>query len=432
MNQKEKELREQLQKTLTTARDIAAKAEKEDRDFTAEEGPQVKAALDEAHGIKESLKKFEDEAEMKRALDAFGESVDLLGKSDEVPSAGVIHSAAKGSLGQQFVDSPEFKNWLKTIAPNGRIPDSTKGIQSPPLQFKGLKEFNRKALITGASETSAGALTDAQFLGLQDMGTFMRPLTIRDVITNGTTNTDAVEYVRVNTTTNAAAPVAEATATAGASGLKPESDVALAKVTATVKTIAHWLAATKRALSDAGQLRTLIDGFLRYGLEEEVEDQMMTGDGTGENFTGIANVSGVQTQAKGTDSLIVQARKARTKVLTVGRARPNAYILNPADWEKFDLLTDNEQRYYFGGPLAMGTPRLWGVPVIESEATPAGTGYVGDFRTCVLWDREQAAITVSDSHSDFFIRNMVAILAELRAAFGVFRPAAIVKLTGIV
>ena len=36
--------------------------------------------------------------------------------------------------------------------------------------------------------------------------------------------------------------------------------------------------------------------------------------------------------------------------------------------------------------------------------------------------------SVSDSHSDFFIRNLVAILAELRAAFGILKPNAIIEI----
>jgi HK97 family phage major capsid protein len=115
-------------------------------------------------------------------------------------------------------------------------------------------------------------------------------------------------------------------------------------------------------------------------------------------------------------------------VRVTGRARPTAYILNPTEWETIDLLQDNEGRYFFGGPSVLGTPRLWGLPVVESEAMTAGVGVVGDMRQCVLWDREAASIMASDSHMDFFTRNMVAILAELRAAFGIFRPAAIVEM----
>jgi HK97 family phage major capsid protein len=159
---------------------------------------------------------------------------------------------------------------------------------------------------------------------------------------------------------------------------------------------------------------------------EELEDQMLTGNGTGENFTGIYNVSGIQTQAW-SNSMLESSRKARTKLKVTGKVRPTAWAMHPNDWEDFDLLKDGEDRYYFGGPLVMGTPRLWGVPVVESEAATEGLAILGDFKMAVLWDREQANISVSVSHADFFTRNLVAILAELRAAFGVIRPAAFVE-----
>lgn len=81
----------------------------------------------------------------------------------------------------------------------------------------------------------------------------------------------------------------------------------------------------------------------------------------------------------------------------------------------------------FGGPLAMGLKTLWGLPVVESEAILQGTFYVGDMKQAVLWDRERANIRMSDSPNDYFLRNLVAILCELRAAFGVLRPSAIVR-----
>ena len=107
---------------------------------------------------------------------------------------------------------------------------------------------------------------------------------------------------------------------------------------------------------------------------------------------------------------------------------PTAYVIHPNDVEDLDLLTDNEERYYFGGPVGVGVPRLWGVPIVESEAMTEGTAMVAQWDLAVLWDREQTNLLVSDSHSDFFIRNLVAILAEMRAAFGVLRPAAFVEI----
>ena len=69
-----------------------------------------------------------------------------------------------------------------------------------------------------------------------------------------------------------------------------------------------------------------------------------------------------------------------------------------------------------------------GIPVVESESQAEGVGLLGDFAKAVLWDREQTTVTMTDSHADFFIRNLVAILAEERLAFGVTRPTAFVSL----
>jgi HK97 family phage major capsid protein len=334
------------------------------------------------------------------------------------------------SLAKTFIESDEWKAFKGKVAPNGYFADKTQFGASPAVAIDGgmlAPRSPQAALLTGASDTSAGAfVTNDIYAGLFDQGLY-RPLTIRDIVTSGSTGSDTVEYVKLTAFTNAAAPTAEASATGDTSGTKPESSMTLAKVTETVKTIAHWIPATKRALADAGQLRTLIDAFLRYGLEEELEDQMINGDGTGENFTGISNISGVQAQAWVTD-ILHTTRKARTKVRTVGRARPTAYVFHPNDWETIDLLQDNEARFYGAGPFGLSPARLWGLPVVESEGATEGVGYVGDFRKCVLWDREQGSIQVSDSHSDFFVRNMVAILAELRAAFGCVQPNALVEI----
>jgi HK97 family phage major capsid protein len=408
------------------AREIATKADNEARMLTGEERTEITRLVTEAKSRHDEVKAIDGDAELRESLNVLGRPVGELATG---PAAGPGRGV---SLGEKFTNSPEFKNWLSSVAPGGMVPDS-KGSRvgnSPPVAF-GMKD-----VITGGSVTSAGALVTPDQLGLLDgLGQFQRPLTIVDLITRGTTGTDTVEYARVTGFTNAAATVPEAT-TAGAipdpdadntAGLKPESAMLLEKKTAVVKTIAHWLPATKRALSDAAQIRTLIDNFLRYGLEEELEDQVLTGNSVGEDFEGILNTPNTQVQAFDTD-LLVTTRKARTLVRTVGRARPTAFVFHPNDNEAIDLLRDLNGQFYFGGPSSAPSAPLWGLPRVESEAMPEGTGMVADWRMAVLWDREQAAIQVSDSHADFFVRNLVAILAEMRAAFGVIRPKAFVEI----
>ncbi|MGY4902563.1 phage major capsid protein [Streptomyces sp. 900116325] len=434
MSVKTDELLEELTHHLKEAREVAAKAEAEDRDFTDAERGVLNEHMAKAKEAKSGLEKAKATNTMRQALADLGEGVELNEKAGEkrTPS-GLIVPDGKKSLGAHFTESAEFSG-LMAQAPNGGFGAKSR-VQSLPVGYK--------SLVTGTSDTSAGAFVTNDMRGLQvGLDLFQRPLRLRDVVTNGTTGSDTVEYVRITSTTNSAAPVAEATSSAAPTapggagalvnnaggGYKPESALAAAKVTTPVRTIAHWIPITKRALSDASQIRTLIDSFLRYGLEEELEDQMISGDNTGENFEGLSNVSGVQAQAWDTN-LLTTTRKARTKVRTVGRSVANAYLFNPADLEAIDLLQDNEGRFYFGGPQGVGSAAvLWGLPVIETEAVPAGTGYVGDFRKAILWDREQASITVTDSHADFFVRNLVAILAEMRAAFGVLQPSAFVEI----
>ena len=336
-------------------------------------------------------------------------------------------------LGTKFTQSPEYKAWLKQIAPNGRIPERTP-LNSPAIPFEGLeKGLKQKTLVTAGSNTSAGALVTDVRLPLVNEGLF-RPLTVRDLLTIiPVTNGDTIEYPRMNTFTNNAAPVPEANVTTftGAvgqvEGRKPESGLALEIITDHVRTIAHWIPTTTKALLDAAQIESLINTFLLYGLKEKSENMVVNGDGTGDQFLGILNTPNTQAQPFDTDMLRT-LRKARTKVKSPGRVDPTAYLMNPADWEEIDLMRDNEQRYYFGGPTAIGNPRVWGLPVIESEAVPQGIAICAAWRFAVLYDRMQGSISASNSHADFFVRNMVALLAECMEGFGIHYTKAFVEI----
>ena len=375
--------------------------------------------------------------ERETRLQSGTKSFQFPGNTPKTGDEGVVQYA---SIGHQFTEDPAFKSWVPTLlGRDGKISDNVQ-IRSPQMQtgsFLGARGVNSQALaqqmsemktlVTGLSSTSAGTFVITDARPIVDQGVWARPLAIRDMITVLPTTSDTIDYVRFGTPTNAAATVAEATATSGASGTKPESAMVFSRVSETIKTLAHWIPITRQALADAPQIRAIIDSFLRYGLDEELEDQIVNGNGVGEDFIGINNTPNTQSQAFTTD-LLTTYRKARTKVRLGGRAVPTAYGMHPTDWETVDLLQDNEARYFFGGPSVVGNPRLWGLPVIESEAFTAGTAYVADWKFAVLWDRMATQILVSDSHSDFFIRNMLVILAELRAGFGIIRPQAFVEI----
>lgn len=413
-----KEIQEKLDLAAKRANEFYAKYPNDD-DVPLEEAQAIDAELAELAG---QMKQFIKVAEIKSATrQALGEFASL--PAGDIPAASDGGAERKGSTpGEQFLSDPQFKQWWGTMAPNGRISEKS-AFASPQVAIEA-------KLITGLAATSAGAVVrpDRQ-AGVQGVEVLRRPLNIRDLITVLPTASDSIEYVQMVSQVNNAAPVAEATATTGASGTKPESTFALARVTDTIKTIAHWVAVTTRALADAPQIRAIIDQFLLYGLAEELEDQIVAGSGTGENFTGILNQSGIQLQAFTTDATTTMLH-AKTKVRTVGRDVAQAYILNPLDAEALELVRVDGATgvYVFGGPAAQNDQlRVWRLPVVENEAVPVGTGLVGNFRRVVLYDRQQASIQASNSHADFFIRNLVAVLAELRAGLGNWQPKSIVK-----
>jgi HK97 family phage major capsid protein len=379
--------------------------------------------------------------ETKTFLASLGSNPDADETTKIAGKNGIPGSIAAGrTMGQTFVESDAYQKFLSDYSQGGIIPNSTKGIRSQPMQLAGFK-----TLITGVSATSAGALTENQrYAPITDL-VGERELTIRDLCTKGTTTTDTVEYVRVTSKTNNAAPVAEATTAAlpaaptpagaeiTAGGYKPESALALEVVSTTVKTLAHWIPITKRAAADAGQVRTMVDNFLRYGLKEEEEDQILNGSGSGENLTGILNSSPLTVGSAGTD-LDAVVDGIRT-VRVTGRRRPTGMVVHPNDWFStgFLLAKDSAGNYLIGDPgQSIDAVRsLWGLAVVVTEAMTENTILIGDFRFAVIWDREQAAISVSDSHADFFIRNLLAILAEERLAFGVLDPQAFCTVTAV-
>lgn len=423
-------LKEELKALLLKMRAIAAKAEEEKRDFSGEERTQIAAMMKDAGELKVKIKAAEGDEKLRQQIRDMGADVDL---NVEKPNSGPGVQPGRGkTLGEQFVESPEWKAWLQQAAPGGQIPEKTRGLISPPVEFKDMiRRSGRKAVITGESDTSAGAFVVPDYTGIYEaIGRY--PLVLRDLVTVRTTTSDLVHFVRQTAQVTQAAPVAEANvteysgATGEVSGEKPEGTMTFLPVTEPVKTIAVWIPATKRALSDAAQLRGIIDDELEADLDEELEDQMLNGDGVGENFTGVLNTAGVLVQAWDTD-LLTTIRRARTALRTTGRSRATAMVVHPNDAETLDLLQDNDGRFYFGGPSDGGVQRVWRVPVVESDLATEGTGIMGDWRKAVLWDRERASIQVSDSHEDFFIRNMVAILAELRAAFALIRPSAFIE-----
>ena len=238
----------------------------------------------------------------------------------------------------------------------------------------------------------------------------------------GRTTSNAIEYVRENVFTNSAAPVAEG-------ALKPESQLTFTKETANVKTIAHWIQASRQIMDDAPMLESYVNGRLLFGLDLAEEAQLLNGDGTGDNLIGlnvVATAYATSLNATG-DTRADQLAHAIFQT-SESEFEASGLILNPRDWHAISLLKDADGRYIFGGPAAFAAKVMWGLPVVATKAQAQGTFTVGGFDLASqIWDRMDATIEISNQDRDNFVKNMLTILCEERLAVTHYRPTAIIK-----
>ncbi len=314
------------------------------------------------------------------------------------------------SVGQQVTDSEEFKSFLKGGG-KGRMSLQVKAIIS--------------SLTTDADGSAGDLIVPMRQPGV--IGLPQRKMTIRDLLTPGRTAANAIQYVKETGFTNNAATVTETAGTA-----KAQSDIKFDLVTSAVTTIAHWVLATKQILDDVPMLQSYIDGRLRYGLSYAEELQLLTGGGTGTDLNGIYTqaTAYVQPIAPSAAGMMTKIDVIRLAILQAFLAEypANGIVMHPSDWADIELTKTDDGAYLFANPQNGSEPRLWRLPVVETQAMTVDKFMTGAFQLgAQIFDREDANVEISTEDSDNFRKNLVTIRAEERLALAVYRPEAFVK-----
>lgn len=342
------------------------------------------------------------------------------------------------SIGQLFLDSAEFK------ALNGGRNGAN--MAAPWQVAASLTSYNVKDVYSGLPSTLVADSRLGSFGNVQRDAMVtppMRTKRVRDLFPVRKTNAAVIEYFRqlgfttlqAGHGTNSASTVAERAAGNTAFGIKPQSSFAFVGEQAPVRTLAHWEAAHRNVLADEPQLRSIIDNELMYGLRLLEDNQILNGDGVGENLLGVLNTPNIQEYAWSDgavdpvpDTKADALRRAAT-LSFLAYYEPSGIVVHPNDWEDIELTKDANGQYLIAVSVAMGgEPRVWRMPIVDTPAMEEGTALVGAFGTgAQLYDREEASIRISEQHSDFFVRNAIVILAEQRLALAVKRPEAFVK-----
>lgn len=326
----------------------------------------------------------------------------LVAKMDQVGG----REDAPLSLGRQFVTGENFKAFAGQTSPRGRV------------------DMTVNAAITSLTTDTAGAAGDlvekTRLPGVVALP--QRRMTVRDLIAPGQMDGSTLEYVKETGFTNNAGMVSETVK-------KPESTLKFDLVTTSARVIAHYMKASRQILSDASQLASIIDNRLRYGLAYKEEQQLLTGDGTGQNLLGIipqATAFSAPFDPAGTETVIDSLRLALLQS-ELAEFASTGIVLNPTDWARIELLKDTTGRYIIGNPQGTMAPTLWNRPVVATQAISVDKFLCGAFQQgAQVFDRWQARVEVATENEDDFVKNMVTILAEERLALAVYRPEAFV------
>jgi HK97 family phage major capsid protein len=249
---------------------------------------------------------------------------------------------------------------------------------------------------------------------------------VSDLMLQGDSTRTSLEYYEETTFTNNAAEVAE-----GAS--KPESALDWTLRTEAWAKIATFLPVTDEFLADNAGVRGLIENRLRFMVVKRREQQLLIGNGTAPNLSGILDRSGIQTQAKGADPTFDAIMKAATLIRYTADAEPTGIVMHPNDWQDLALTRTADGLYILGNPdSGEAARRIWGMEVRVVPAMTENTALVGAFRPYSEFiQRSGLTVTASTEHSTYFVENKVAILAEERVGLAVYRPAAFATVTGI-
>jgi HK97 family phage major capsid protein len=170
-----------------------------------------------------------------------------------------------------------------------------------------------------------------------------------------------------------------------------------------------------------------------YLLESEVEEQLLAGDGTGQNLNGlIPQSTAYDTDGTQTGDTRIDTLSHALTQLEEADFEPSFVVVHPRDREAMRLIKTeegaaNQGQYVFGDPAARDSASVWSTPMAVTKSMAQGTFLVGDAtRGALILDRMESVIDISEHHDDYFARNLVAIRAECRLALVVFREDALI------
>lgn len=360
---------------------------------------------------------------------AYGQAVDsATGKADEMLKNEIKNlteqfnsriDAFEVSQKKQFESATKksFKSQLMDAIKNGAVDSMVKG-QSRSAQFE------IKADMTGDADFSGEVIAAGRVDGIKYDPA--RSVHMRNILPQGTTTSDVVRFVKESAYSDGTATKAEG-ATLG------QSDFNLTASNAIVTKIGAYFRVSEEMLADAPAIASYISVRAGEKLMAQEDAQILNGNGTAPNLSGIITDSA--DFVTGAGAAFYQSVEAANEFdvlvaalnqLALSEYQANYIILNPSDFHKILLLKDTQNNYLKDQVYAGLAPNFMGVPVIVNTAIAAGSFLVGNFSIgSQLWTRDNLSVefyredgtNVRDGFVTAVVKERVALTNYLPNAF---------------
>ena len=273
-----------------------------------------------------------------------------------------------------------FKSALKEALDNGAVEGLAKGNARSA-------SFELKADMTTGADFTGEVIAADRVPGYKFDPT--RPVHVRQLLATGSTQSDVVRYVKESGYSNGAAPTAEgATLT--------QSDFDMTAADANVRKIGTYFRISEEMLADTPQLTSYLSARAPEKLLEVEDTQILSGDGTGSNLSGIiTDAADFDVSASGAFYQSVENANefdviiASLNQLALQNYNADCIMLNPTDFNKILLLKDSTNDYIKQQVYGGLQPSFNGVKVVVNTAIAAGTFLIGNFGVGTqLWVRQ--------------------------------------------
>lgn len=378
------------------------------KDMTDEDAAQVKSFLDEAEVIRIDIDKL---SEKKSLVDQ------VKGLSEKIVTSTNADAPMAKSLGEHFVKSAAES--LSHQSAGRRLDFSAseyKAASDPQLRPENLAEWG--------TEFSRSIVNQRR-----------EKLVVADLLGSASVTQPTIKYL-----VEKAETIAEgAPATVSEGAQKPYVRFNNFDIhTESLSKIAALTKLSDEMIADYGFVADWINNQLIYELSVEEERQLLLGDGTGSNLTGLLNRSGIQTTSGSVSYYdgFEAIYKAFDMVSSATPLTADGVVINPADYQALRLQKDQNQQYYAGGPFTgqygqggiMIDPPIWGRRTVVTQAIPKGTAIVGAFRQgATVLRKGGLRVDSTNTNANDFEHNLVTLRAEERLGLMVPLPAAFVK-----